>query len=227
MTFFYATRRDGDRVEILGADARHLAGPLRARVGERISVVDPAGQLLSVELDSVSVREVVGRVVASRPYDPEPRASITLAMAMLPAASLEHVLSRCTELGAAGFLLVQAERSVARGAKPERWSSICREAAMLAGRLRVPAVRGPVGFRELLADPAVLVLDPDGDRSLRDALPTGRINLSMAIGPEGGWSPAEKEAAAGRLFTLGPRTLRADTAAVAALAAGLLLSGDL
>src|SRR5437588_7800248 len=58
--YFYATRRVGDVVVIAGADARHLAGPLRARVGELISVVDPAGVRLSVRLSSVSSREGVG-----------------------------------------------------------------------------------------------------------------------------------------------------------------------
>jgi len=223
MPFFYATHRDGDRVEISGADARHLAGPLRARVGERIAVVDPRGELLSVELGSVSSREVVGRVVSARPWDPEPRTKVTIAVAMLPAAALEHVLSRCTELGAAAFLLVQAERSVARGAKPERWSSICREAAMLAGRLSVPEVRGPVTFGSLLEDPDVLVLDPEGSRPLR----TGRSAVTLAIGPEGGWSAAEKGAAGERLVSLGSRTLRADTAALAALAAALVQNEEL
>ncbi|MDQ6919541.1 MAG: hypothetical protein M3Z98_09305, partial [Candidatus Dormibacteraeota bacterium] len=71
MPFFYATHRDGDRVALLGPDARHLAGPLRARPGELISVVDPSGALLTVRLDAVSSREVSGSVVASRPHHPE------------------------------------------------------------------------------------------------------------------------------------------------------------
>jgi len=70
MPYFFATRRDGDRVEILGPDARHLAGPLRARPGELISVVDPAGSLLTVRLDAVSSREVSGSVVASQAANP-------------------------------------------------------------------------------------------------------------------------------------------------------------
>jgi len=224
--FFYPTRREGDQVEILGNDARHLAGPLRARVGERIAVVDPAGELLRVELRSVSERAVAGVVVHAQPYDPEPKLQVTLAAAMLPASALELVLSRCTELGAAAFLLVSAERSVARGAKLERWSSICREAAMLAGRLRVPEVRGPVPFLELLSGPGVLVLDPEGARQLSDS-PLPGDAVTLAIGPEGGWSAGEKEAAGDRLVSLGPRTLRADTAAVAALTAALLRGGEL
>ena len=225
MPYFYATRRDGNRVEIGGPDARHLAGPLRARVGETIAVVDPAGFVLSVILETVSTREVAGSVVATRPHDPEPRLGVTMALAMLPAAGLEHSLSRCTELGAAGFRLVQADRSIARAGRPERWATICREAAMLAGRLVVPAVAGPVSFRELLQDDALLVLDAGGAEALATA-GQGRA-VTLAIGPEGGWSPAEKALAGGRLRRLGTRNLRADTAALAALATMLARSGDL
>jgi 16S rRNA (uracil1498-N3)-methyltransferase len=225
MPFFYATRRDGERVEILGPDARHLAGPLRARPGELIAVVDPAGSLLTVRLDTVSSREVAGSVVASRSHDPEPRLRVTLAIALLPAAALEHSLSRATELGAHAFLLVAADRSVARAAKLERWSTICREAAMLAGRLVIPAVAGPVSFREVLAGEDVAVLDPVGASRLAAA--TFGKAVTLAVGPEGGWSPAELAAAGERVLSLGPRNLRADTAALAGLAAVLAGSGDL
>ena len=144
MPHFFATR-DGDRVTILGPDARHLAGPLRARVGETISVVDPAGYLMSVRLDAVSTRQVTGAVLDSRPHRPEPRLAVTMALALLPASALEHSLSRCTELGARRFLLVEAERSIARGGRPERWATICREARRRPNLLksRCPACRSP------------------------------------------------------------------------------------
>ncbi len=225
MPFFYATRRDGDRVEILGPDARHLAGPLRARPGELIAVVDPAGSLLTVRLDTVSSREVAGSVVATRRHDPEPRLRVTMAIALLPAAALEHSLSRSTELGAHAFLLVAADRSVARATKPERWATICREAAMLAGRLVVPAIAGPVSLREVLAGDGVAVLDAAGGSRLAAA--AFGTAVTLAVGPEGGWTPAEKAAAGDRLLNLGRRNLRADTAALAGLAAVLVGSGDL
>jgi len=211
--YFYATRREGDLVVIAGADARHLAGPLRARVGERISVVDPAGFLLSVRLSSVSSREVAGTVVETQPHDPEPRAKVTVGISLLPAQQLEYTLSRCTELGAASFLLIAAERSVSRAVKPDRWAAICREAAMLAGRLRIPSVSGPVPLREALSEDG-LMLDRSGESRLIDRI---KGDCTLLIGPEGGWSPAELELGAGRLVTMGPRNLRADTAAIAAL----------
>src|SRR5262249_26787302 len=145
MPYFFATR-SGDQVEIIGHDARHLALSLRARPGERISVIEPAGRLLRVRLDGVSPTRISGFVEGELEHHPEPDLSITVAVAMLPAVSLELVLSRCTEAGAARFMLVDAARSISRASKPGRWATICREAAMLAGRLGVPGVGGPPPF---------------------------------------------------------------------------------
>jgi 16S rRNA (uracil1498-N3)-methyltransferase len=157
--------------------------------------------------------------VAERAHDPEPPARIVIAIAHLPAPALELVLSRCTEAGAFAFQIVQADRSVARGAKPERWRTICREAAMLAGRLVVPEVKGPAPLDEVLGlyeSPVMLTRSAPG--WLADlAAPQ---DLTLLIGPEGGWSEREL-ALVPQKATLGPRNLRADTAALVALATAL------
>jgi 16S rRNA (uracil1498-N3)-methyltransferase len=213
MPAFYG-RRDGDRVVIEGADARHLARSLRARPGETIEVVDPGGWMLTVRLESVSDSKVEGTVASQRAHAPEPERQVVVAIAHLPATALELVLSRCTEVGASAFHIVQAQRSVARGGRLERWQAIVREGAMLAGRLRVPAVAGPSSLAEVLAErPNPVMLDRGAARSL-SALSLPR-EVTLLIGPEGGWTDQElamvKEHAA-----LGPRNLRADTAAVVA-----------
>lgn len=216
MPYFFATRR-GNRVEITGPDAQHLSRSLRAHPGEKISVVEPAGRLLTVRLHSVSPTRVSGVVEAEAEHNPEPERTITLAVAMLPAAGLELVLSRCTEAGAAGFLLVDAQRSIARASKPERWATICREAAMLAGRLVVPEVRGPLRFGaawEQAHGPYLL----DRTGKPLSSLPAG---ATLFVGPEGGWSTEELTVAGDRVLSLGPRTLRADTAALVAVALAL------
>jgi 16S rRNA (uracil1498-N3)-methyltransferase len=214
--YFFA-QRSGDHVDIVGTDARHLSRSLRARPGEVISVVEPAGLLLAVRLEIVRDELVRGRVESEAAHRPEPEVPVTVAVAMLPAAGLELVLSRCTEAGTAGFVLVDAARSVARGSKPERWAAICREAAMLAGRLLVPPVVGPVPFARAWAEAErPWLLDRGGE-------PLDRLREpgTLFIGPEGGWSPAERAAAAGRVVSLGPRNLRADTAALVALTLAL------
>ena len=204
---------------IVGDDARHLARSLRARVGEEIEGIDPAGLKLTLRLDLVSAERVEGTVVAERPHNPEPVARVVIAIAHLPAPSLELVLSRCTEAGAFAFHIVEADRSVARGSKPERWRTICREAAMLAGRLAVPEVRGPSSIDDVigLSENPVMLARVALQRLADIREPQ---DLTLLIGPEGGWSQRELALVA-RQATLGERNLRADTAALVALATAL------
>ncbi|HEY4914130.1 MAG TPA: RsmE family RNA methyltransferase [Candidatus Dormibacteraeota bacterium] len=222
MPSFFAERAGG-RVTITGGDARHLARSLRARVGEEVEVIDPAGHMLTVRLDAVSPDRVEGVVVAERPHNPEPAAHITIAIANLPAPALELVLSRCTEAGAYAFHVFQAERSIARGAKLERWVTICREAAMLAGRLRIPEVDAFPSLDAVLktSDHAVM-LARDSQHAL--ATLTAPRDLTLLVGPEGGWTERELAAVPVRA-TLGPRNLRADTAALVGLSVALALRG--
>lgn len=218
MPAFFA-RREGQHAVIEGGDARHLARSLRARVGEMIEVIDPAGFLLTVRLEAVSPDLVEGVVLAERRHQPEPRAHVTLAVANLPAPALELILSRCTEAGADSFVIFKADRSVGRGEKAERWRAICREAAMLAGRLRVPEVLTAPSLASVLHSQAhAIVLDRSAARSLSSL--TQPRDVTLVIGPEGGWSDAELSLA-GDTATLGPRNMRAETAALVALAVTL------
>lgn len=211
--------RDGARVLILGDDARHLARSLRARVGERIEVVDPAGLMLTLRLDRVSTDRVEGTVLSEREHRPEPSARIVVGIANLPAPALELVLSRCTEAGAFGFHIIQADRCMARGSKPERWRTICREAAMLAGRLLIPPVEGPSPLSAIVAAAEHPVMMARGAQMRLADMPAPK-DLMLLVGPEGGWTERELETVAIKA-NLGPRNLRADTAALVALATAL------
>jgi len=215
----FFVERHGARAVIAGDDARHLARSLRARVGEEIEVVDPAGLMLTLRLDRVSPDRVEGTIVAEREHNPEPAARIVIAIAHLPAPALELVLSRCTEAGAFAFHVVQADRSVARGSRPERWRTICREAAMLAGRLAIPDVAGPSSLDRVVAlSDYPVMLARTAPIQLSEMVEPQ--NLTLLIGPEGGWSEREMARVPGHA-SLGPRNLRADTAALVALAVAL------
>ena len=188
-------------------------------MGEVIEVVDPKGLMLTLRLDQVSPERVAGAVIAERAHNPEPAARIVIAIAHLPAPALELVLSRCTEAGAAGFHVVQADRSVARGSKLDRWRTICRESAMLAGRLVVPEVTGPFPLDEVLRlSESPVMLARSAPLRLADVVEPQ--NLTLLVGPEGGWSDREL-ALVPQKASLGPRNLRADTAALVALATAL------
>ena len=208
---------------IEGADARHLARSLRARPGEEIEVIDPDGFMLTVRLDEVSASRVEGVVVAERAHQPEPAARITIAIANLPGPALELVLSRCTEAGAYAFVVFQADRSVGRAEKLERWSTICREAAMLAGRLRVPEVLAASSVEVAIgAEDYPVMLSRDSPQKLADL--TSPRDLALFVGPEGGWTGRELDLGM-TTASLGPRNLRAETAALVGLAIALAARG--
>src|SRR5205807_69002 len=187
-------RRVRDRVVIEGDDAHHLARSLRARPGEEIEVVDPEGFMLKVRLEVVTPARVEGAVTAERVHQPEPAARITIAVANLPAPSLELVLSRCTEAGAYAFVVFHSDRSVGRAEKLERWNTICREAAMLARRLRVPEVSAASSVEAVIGavDTAVLL---SRDASVRLADLHEPRDVTLLVGPEGGWTGRELELA--------------------------------
>ena len=188
-------------------------------MGEEVEVIDPAGLMLTVRLDVVLPDRVEGLVVSERPHHPEPAARITVAIANLPAPALELALSRCTEAGAYAFQVFQADRSIARGAKLERWATICREAAMLAGRLHIPDVRALASLDAVLAASGHAVMLARESPQALATLAAPR-DLTLLVGPEGGWT--ERELAAVPLkATLGPRNLRADTAALVGLSVAL------
>ena len=162
-------------------------------------------------------------MIAETPHDPEPAAHITIAVASLPAPALDLALSRCTEAGAHAFVVFAADRSVGRGEKLDRWTSICREAAMLAGRLRVPEVSAASSFAAAYASAEnPVVLERDAPRRLAEV--EGLEQATLFVGPEGGWSDRERQLA-GVTASLGPRNLRADTAALVALAVALSSGG--
>lgn len=222
MPAFFARHEHG-RVAIEGDDARHLARSLRAKPGEEIEVIDLAGFLLTVRLESVSPVRVEGTVVSQRPHQPEPQAHVTIAIANLPAPALELVLSRCTEVGAYAFVVFQADRSVGRGEKLERWNTITREAAMLAGRLRIPEVSAASSADAAIgAEEFPVMLQRDSPQRLADLREPRDITLF--VGPEGGWTEREVDLGA-TTASLGPRNLRAETAALAGLAIALSVRG--
>jgi 16S rRNA (uracil1498-N3)-methyltransferase len=212
---FFA-RREGGRAVIEGRDARHLARSLRARRGQEIEVIDPAGLMLTVRLEHVTAERVEGTIVGEREHRPEPSIHVAIAIANLPAPALELVLSRCTEAGAWAFTVFGADRSVGRGDKLERWGTICREASMLAGRLHVPEVSAASSLDAVIGTAEnPVMLDRDAPERLADVALKGDVTL--LIGPEGGWTDRERELADLKA-TLGPRNMRADTAALVALA---------
>jgi 16S rRNA (uracil1498-N3)-methyltransferase len=181
------------------------------------------GRLLRCEFDG---REAT--VLAIETLHTEPKRKILLAQALPKPDKLDEVIRLGTEIGVASFLIFPSERSVVRwdAAKLQdrlrRLRTIAREAAEVSFRARLPEVDVVSSLNELLARfPRALVLsEVEGVSStLADHLAD---EMTLVIGPEGGWAPREVALIGDRALTLGPRVLRVDTAACAAATLTLL-----
>jgi 16S rRNA (uracil1498-N3)-methyltransferase len=217
---------------IEGDDARHLSGPLRARVGESVDLCLP-GRWLTGVVERVSKSAVALRVVSDCAA-PDETPGPTLCVALPAREAWEWTIEKATELGVGRLQPVLTERSAVfrdrDGAadRVARWERIAEEARKQCGRTRSPSVSLPAALARVLAEPweALLMLDAAGNASLPTLAP-GLVGqgLGLLVGPEGGLTTQECEraiAAGARPWSLGAFTLRVETAATAALA---LLAG--
>jgi 16S rRNA (uracil1498-N3)-methyltransferase len=216
----------GERFPVPPSIVHQVIRVLRLRDGDEITLLDGVGGEVRCRLaggDCV----VLERGIAGG----EPSHNLAVWQALLKSDHLEPVIRHGTELGIKQFGLFVSERCVARDLSPrrlERLGAVAREAAEQSERGIVPPVDAPVTFAEALtAAPAgsVLLFERHGGKRLTELEPPP----SVFIGPEGGFSPAEVEAAerAGLAIAgLGPRILRSETVAVAVAAAILSRTGD-
>jgi 16S rRNA (uracil1498-N3)-methyltransferase len=216
----------GSVVTLGGDEGRHAIAVARVRVGERLSIGDGAGtvvsgSVLTVERDALTLGvETIVQVEAPRP-------ELWLAQALAKGDRDELAVQAATELGVSGVIPWAAERSVSRwdGAKAakgrERWVSIVREATKQSIRPFVPSVEPLATTNGLAKLPGqVLVLVPEAPVALT-AVTLDADRTTLVVGPEGGTSPRELDLlrdAGATLVRLGPEVLRTSTAGPAALA---------
>ncbi len=240
--FFVAAPIDGDMIAI---DDRQLAhqcnNVLRLQPGDEVVLLDNSGWQYVVALQQLGRDHVSGTVVSRAPASSEPQTHLTLYLGLMRPERFEWALQKCTELGATAFVPLVCERSADADMserKSERWSRIVREAAEQSRRGKLPPIAAAQSFIEACAataqcDLALLLWEGAGVQSLRHTLRThaGPLNtIAMLSGPEGGLSDDEFKIASEHGIipvTLGPRTLRTETAPVAATVAILYECGDM
>lgn len=221
-------------VTLQGETARQIQTVLRMRPGDEIIVLDNSGSEWRVKLTGMSKGQVQGQLIAQQLAQAEPNISLTLYQGMLKAQKFEWVLQKGTELGVSRFVPTICRRSIAGKpndlvGKQSRWERIIQEAAEQSRRGKLPRLEPAVlletAIREAAAQTDSLLIMPWEEA----AGPTLKTTLAgvkpqpvgIFIGPEGGFSPEEAALAAEagvRLVTLGPRILRAETAALAVCA---------
>lgn len=233
-----AERWDEATATLTGTQAEHMVRVLRAHAGMEADVV-AGGHVFHAEVVAVAPGEVRFNLLAE--LEADPALPITLVMSIFKFDHMEWGIEKATELGVAGIVPVIARRTDkhladAAEKRVERWRRIAKEAAQQSRRSDVPVIYEPVQVaahiravpritprivRIVLAEQerttTLRALLHEAIEASRNEMPT----LELAFGPEGGWAPEEEalfDANGWRAASLGPRILRAETAAIAALA---------
>lgn len=216
----------GERAICVGDVAHRLAGVLRLRPGDIVQVFDGRGRERVARVEALTRRSVTLALLADLPALPEPPVPATLVCAFPRGNRGDWIVEKATELGVARLVPLATGRAVLRpgDGRIERWRRIAIEAAEQCGRATVPAIGG-----EPRADARVLVAHPGASPSIRSAL-AGALPPAVAlfVGPEGGWDASELAALlerGGTAVSLGPRTLRVETAAIVATAEVIAATG--
>lgn len=222
---------------------------LRLALGDTLHLLDGAGGEYPAKIVTLDRKRVVVRLGPRSEGRAEPAARVVLCQGMLKATKFETVLQKCTELGIAAFIPLLTERAVAAAeeageGKRRRWSRIVAEALEQCGGTRLPEISSPRPLMHALTDlpPGGIALIPWEEAvalPLRTALqqsithasdPNHISEVRLFIGPEGGFSAGEialAQRAGAITVTLGPRILRAETAAIVAATLALDTLGAL
>jgi 16S rRNA (uracil1498-N3)-methyltransferase len=223
---------------VAGAAANHISRVLRLRGGDQLTLFDGRGGEYGARIADSGKDAVRVEVQDHRPIERESALDLTLVQGVSRGERMDWVVQKATELGVRRIVPVLTERTVVRlddrqkERKVQHWRAIVIAACEQCGRNRLPDISLPLGFYDTLgaldADAARIMLSPAGTLRARDLERPARV--ALLIGPEGGLAGNEEEAAlkAGfRPVQLGPRILRTETAALAALAALQHDFGDL
>lgn len=215
-----------DAVSLDGSHARQIAVVLRMKPGDEVTLVAGGHEARAV-LETVEPGHVLARIRERGGASAESKVAVTLALPLLRGDHSEEVVEAVTQLGVARIVPFVASRSVVKAigeAKRQRWERIARESAETARRGQAPAVGALVTWTELfgvLPRPIIVAWEGEPETRLRDAVPSDVTEMSLVIGPEGGLSGEEIAIAVQNqaiVVSLGPRNLRAETAAIAAVA---------
>ncbi|HEV8182806.1 MAG TPA: RsmE family RNA methyltransferase [Candidatus Angelobacter sp.] len=224
-----ADRVEGGRAWLLGPNANHLFRVLRVKVGQEFDVAAD-GVLRSAKVVSASHDQVEFELGAEVESASLPQ--ITVYLSIFKFDRLEWALEKLTELGVARVVPMIAQRTEEHLAKAaarrvERWRKIAREASQQARRVAPPEIADPVALKKAVLEEQgsrIVLAESEDQSSLKAMLAECPPPLALAFGPEGGWSEAELalfNAGGWKPASLGHTILRAETAAIAAVAVAL------
>ena len=243
-----------NQISITDEKAHYLASVLRCGKGDCLIIFDGKGNCFRTTIVTADKREVVAEVAEKIPCNLESDLNITLVQGLLKGEKMDMVIQKTTELGVKEILPVISGRSQLRDTKKiARWRKIAEEASRQSGRSMVPVVHETVDFRSFIqmigrnrdagtrghGEAKGFIFYEENGLSLRDSInkisfspspPFTESSIHLIIGPEGGFTEEEIGLAKEKgliVASLGKRILRAETAAISAVALAQFLLGDM
>lgn len=230
----------GDRIALPDDAAAHLVRVLRLDAGAACTLFNGDGRDCDGRIVVASKREVLVEIIGTHAVDNESPLRVTLLQGIARGEKMDLIVQKATELGVHAIVPVISERSEVKldAQRAQRrhahWCSVAIAACEQSGRARIPHLDAPqslhAAVQGLVAGMTKLTLDPCGDHSTADLVIDAAPGIVLGIGPEGGWSPRDRETLRAAGFDglrLGPRILRTETAGLAAIAALQSRFGDL
>ncbi len=239
LRWFFAPPADfGAGTLVLGPEeSRHLVRVLRLPVGAEVAVCDGQGRVAAARVEDLAGGRVRLRLLRELKVPAESPLAVTLAVGLAKGDALDRVVEQATQLGAARLVVFTSSQSEPPaperlGRRLARWQRLAREALKQCRRPRLPAIEAAT-FPEVLAgaEETRLLFYEAASQGLAGVRGSGRpASVRVVVGPEGGFSVpevAQARAAGFAVVGLGPRRLRVETAAAAALSLVQYLWGDL
>lgn len=219
--------------------ATHLVRVLRLREGDDCVLFNGDGHDYAARIVAAGKRHVRAEVRSKQSIDNESPLRIVLLQGIARGEKMDLILQKATELGIAAVVPVNSERSEVKldaeraTKRVEHWRNVIVSACEQSGRATIPELSAPLPLAEVVRSATAtlkLTLDPEGEYALASMQAPSPSSIAVAIGPEGGWSPRDRETLKSAGFSglrLGPRILRTETAGLAAIAALQSRFGDL
>jgi len=233
--FFAPSLDAGDELVTLPREeGEHLTRVLRLGTGDTVAVFDGRGHEFLGRIASAVRRDVRVQLLSRVEPAEEPPVALTLAQAVLKGDKMDDVIRDAVMLGAAAIQPIVTRRTevtiaaLLKGARLDRWRRVALASVKQSRRAVVPDIRVPLTLETLLDEPAaalrMMLVEPSASADVEPVAALQRApappDATVFVGPEGGWTEPEWSAASARgvrLITLGPRTLRADAVAIAAI----------
>ncbi|MEZ5535796.1 MAG: 16S rRNA (uracil(1498)-N(3))-methyltransferase [Thiolinea sp.] len=243
--YFAGDLQTGQTPELPAELFRHAIQVLRLKTGEPVILFNGNGGEFLAELDEVSKRRATANILSFDPVNRESALSLTLVQSIIKPDKMDLAIQKSVELGVTAIRPMISQRSVVRmgrdklDKKISHWQAVALSACEQSGRTGLPELLPPLGFNEWLEQPLaedglrIMLMPGDYPRihTLRDTLTADqRPHIQLMIGPEGGFTDDEVALCIKNgvfMVSLGPRILRAETAAISVIALLQQYFGDL